>query len=194
MPPPQLWLLQRQYLQLHWNMLVPTIAHYIRHDVSTLWGGLFILLGFLEVKDSRNCNNQNGSNSNSPTMILPIFPTMLFDTKGQESIAPAKSTITGVSSSFKDNYESFCRCLLYLTGTKIIIWQWIMVEILLKCFLYFQKIYYFLYLWGVRMDQYLTAFLDAVFAFLPRQNWPKLTNRIVIFLLLKLPVGSVICC
>ena len=45
------------------------------------------------------------------------------------------------------------------------------------------------------MDQYLTAFLDAEFAFLPlaRQNRPKLTNRIVIFLLLKLPVGSVIC-
>ena len=46
------------------------------------------------------------------------------------------------------------------------------------------------------MDQYLTAFLDVVFAFLPldRQKRPKLTNRIVIFLLLNLPVGSVICC
>ena len=67
------------------------------------------MLGFLEVKDSRNCNNENGSNNNTLTIILPIFPAMLFDTKGQESIAPAKSKIT---------VKAFCRCLLYLLAPK----------------------------------------------------------------------------
>ena len=55
---------------------------------------LFKFHGLLELMDS---NNQNVSNNNTPTMVLPIFPAMLFDTKGQESIAQPKSTITRVS-------------------------------------------------------------------------------------------------
>ena len=53
--------------------------------------------GLLEVMDSKNSNNQIVSNNNTPTMILPFFPALLFDTKGQESIAQPKSTITRVS-------------------------------------------------------------------------------------------------
>ena len=55
---------------------------------------LFKFHGLLELMDS---NNLNVSNNNTPTMVLPIFPAMLFDTKGQESIAQPKSTITRVS-------------------------------------------------------------------------------------------------
>nr|POE45623.1 hypothetical protein CFP56_05516 [Quercus suber] len=38
------------------------------------------------VMDSKNSNNRKVSNNNTPTMTLPIFPAMLFDTKGQEKI------------------------------------------------------------------------------------------------------------
>ena len=107
--PPWLWLLLRQYLQLHWNMFVSKIPDYMSTMMSTFRGGLFKLLGFLEVKDSRNCNNQNGSNNNTLTIILPIFPAMLFDTKGLKNIAPAKSKIT---------VKAFCGCLLYLLAPK----------------------------------------------------------------------------
>ena len=41
-------------------------------------------------------NNQNVSNNNTPTMTLPIFLAMLFDTEGQESLETFKD-ITGVS-------------------------------------------------------------------------------------------------
>ena len=58
---------------------------------------LFKFHGLLEVMERKNSNNQNVSNYNTPTMILPIFPAMLFNTKGQVSIAQAKSTITRVS-------------------------------------------------------------------------------------------------
>ena len=58
---------------------------------------LFKFHGLLEVMESKTSNNQNVNNYNTPTMILPNFPAMLFDTKGQESTAQAKSTITRVS-------------------------------------------------------------------------------------------------
>ena len=57
---------------------------------------LFKFHGFLEVMDSKNSNNQNVSNNNTPTVTLPIFPAMLLDTKGQESMETFKD-ITGVS-------------------------------------------------------------------------------------------------
>ena len=45
------------------------------------------------------------------------------------------------------------------------------------------------------MGQYLTPILEAVFAIRPlaQQNQPKLTNRIVIFLLMNFTVERVIC-
>ena len=62
--------------------------------MSTMMSLLFKFHGLLEVMERKNGNNQNVSNYNTPTMI---FPAMLFNTKGQKSIAQAKSTITKVS-------------------------------------------------------------------------------------------------
>ena len=54
-------------------MLVLPISQYVHPDVSTLWGELFKLPGLLEVIDSRNSNNQNDSNNNTPTMIIVCY-------------------------------------------------------------------------------------------------------------------------
>ena len=76
---------------------------------------LLKLPGLLEVTNNRNRNSQNDSYDNTP--ILPVFPAMLFDTQGRESIAQVESKITVVSSQ-RHNWGAFCRCLFVLIGNK----------------------------------------------------------------------------
>jgi hypothetical protein len=69
---------------------VEPIPHYVHHDASTPLEELFKIPGLLGVTESRNSNSQNDSNNKySHYDATPIFPTMLFGSKGRESTSQA---------------------------------------------------------------------------------------------------------
>ena len=94
---------------------------------------LFKFHGLLEGMDSKNSSNQIVSSNNTPTMVLPIFPAMLFEyQRPREYSSAQKYNNKSALICFKDiTVKAFCRCLLVLTGTDILLWQQIMIEILL---------------------------------------------------------------